>query len=123
MIPRDDKKPESARVAVIGRIPPVADLPDADSAIFLDGDPTNLDDDNLRDFNFYCEAYRYQDYLDDFIARDRLLMAYKDLQRELVEAKEVIAQQAIWVARIQRSFSDACPRQRPSGEQKTLDLF
>jgi hypothetical protein len=57
-------------IPVIGQIPPVDDLPGSDLAIFLDGDETNLDPDNILDINYFQNAYTYDQFLDDF--KDRV---------------------------------------------------
>jgi hypothetical protein len=57
-------------IPVIGQIPPVEDLPGSDLAIFLDGDETNLDPDNILDINYFQNAYTYDQFLDDF--KDRV---------------------------------------------------
>jgi hypothetical protein len=60
-------------VAAIGYIEPVADVPDADLALFLDGDVRNFDPENVIDFNHFQNAYSYADFLDDMVLRDELL--------------------------------------------------
>jgi hypothetical protein len=68
-------------VAAIGYIEPVADVPDADLAIFLDGDVTNLDPSNVIDIRFFQNAYSYADFLDDMVLRDELLRDKERLER------------------------------------------
>ena len=70
-------------VAAIGYIEPVADVPDADLALFLDGDVTNLDPANIIDFNHFQNAYSYADYLDDMVLRDELMQDKERLERAL----------------------------------------
>jgi hypothetical protein len=70
-------------VAAIGYIEPVADVPDADLAIFLDGDVTNLDPSNVIDIHFFQNAYSYADFLDDMVLRDELLRDKERLERAL----------------------------------------
>jgi hypothetical protein len=70
-------------LAVIGRIEPVADVPDADLALFLDGDVTNLDPENIIDIHFFLNAYSYADFLDDMVLRDELLRDKERLERAL----------------------------------------
>ena len=70
-------------VAAIGYIEPVADVPDADLAIFLDGDVTNLDPSNVIDIRFFQNAYSYADFLDDMVLRDQLLRDKERLERAL----------------------------------------
>ena len=60
-------------VAAIGYIEPVADVPDADLALFLDGDVRNFDPENVIDIHFFQNAYSYADFLDDMVLRDELL--------------------------------------------------
>ena len=68
-------------VAAIGYIEPVADVPDADLALFLDGDVTNLDPSNVIDIHFFQNAYSYADFLDDMVLRDELLRDKERLER------------------------------------------
>jgi hypothetical protein len=70
-------------VAAIGYIEPVADVPDADLALFLDGDVSNLDPENIIDFNYFQNAYSYSDFLDDMVIRDQLLQDKERLERAL----------------------------------------
>jgi hypothetical protein len=70
-------------VAAIGYIEPVADVPDADLALFLDGDVSNFDPANIIDFNHFQNAYSYADFLDDMVLRDELLQDKERLERAL----------------------------------------
>jgi hypothetical protein len=70
-------------VAAIGYIEPVADVPDADLALFLDGDVSNLDPGNIIDFTYFENAYSYADFLDDMVLRDQLLRDKERLERAL----------------------------------------
>ena len=79
--------------AAIGYIEPVADVPDADLALFLDGDVTNLDPENIMDFNRFQNAYSYADFLDDMVIRDQLLQDKERLERELAQAKKELEAQ------------------------------
>jgi hypothetical protein len=60
-------------VAAIGYIEPVADVPDADLALFLDGDVSNLDPENIIDFTYFENVYTFADFLNDMVLRDELL--------------------------------------------------
>ena len=71
-------------VAAIGYIEPVADVPDADLALFLDGDVSNLDPENIIDFNHFQNAYSYSDFLDDLVIRDQLLQDKERQERALL---------------------------------------
>jgi|LakMenE18May11ns_1017448.scaffolds.fasta_scaffold8775266_1 hypothetical protein len=79
--------------AAIGYIEPVADVPDADLALFLDGDVTNLDPENIIDFNHFQNAYSYADFLDDMVLRDELMRDKERLERELAQAKKALEAQ------------------------------
>ena len=79
--------------AAIGYIEPVADVPDADLALFLDGDVTNLDPENIIDVNRFQNAYSYSDFLDDMVLRDELMRDKERLERELAQAKKALEAQ------------------------------
>jgi hypothetical protein len=79
--------------AAIGYIEPVADVPDADLALFLDGDVTNLDPENVIDFNYFLNVYTFADFLDDMVLRDQLLQDKERLGRELAQAKKALEAQ------------------------------
>lgn len=70
-------------VAAIGYIEPVADVPDADLALFIDGDTSNHDPENIIDIHFFQNAYSYADFLDDMVLRDELLRDKERLERAL----------------------------------------
>lgn len=78
-------------ICAIGHIPPVADVPDADLAIFIDGDVTNMDEANVINFSHFQNAYTYADYLENFEMLDRLFETCLSLQEKLQQAQEVIA--------------------------------
>jgi hypothetical protein len=75
----------------IGQIPPVADVPNADLAIFIDGDVNNIDESNVLNFNYFQNAYTYEDYLESYEMLDRLFQTCLSLQEKLQKAQEVIA--------------------------------
>lgn len=75
----------------IGQIPPVADVPNADLAIFIDGDVNNIDESNVLNFNYFKNAYTYEDYLESYEMLDRLFQTCLSLQEKLQKAQEVIA--------------------------------
>ena len=75
----------------IGQIPPVADVPNADLAIFIDGNVKNVDESNVLNFNYFKNAYTYEDYLESYEMLDRLFQTCLSLQEKLQQAQEVIA--------------------------------
>ena len=75
----------------IGQIPPVADIPNADLAIFIDGDVNNIDESNVLNFNYFKNAYTYEDYLESYEMLDRLFQTCLSLQEKMQKAQEVIA--------------------------------
>lgn len=75
----------------IGQIPPVADVPNADLAIFIDGNVKNIDESNVLNFNYFKNAYTYEDYLESYEMLDRLFQTCLSLQEKLQKAQEVIA--------------------------------
>ena len=77
-------------ICTIGRIPPVADVPNADLAIFVDGDVKNTDESNVLDFNYFQNAYTYDDYLESYEMLDRLFETCLSLQEKLKQAVETI---------------------------------
>jgi hypothetical protein len=68
-------------VAAIGYIEPVADVPDADLALFLDGDVRNFDPENIIDFTYFENVYTFADFLNDMVLRDELLRDKERLER------------------------------------------
>lgn len=75
----------------IGQIPPVADAPSADLAIFIDGDVNNTDASNVINFNHFQNDYTHEDYLENFEMLNRLFETCLILQEKLQQAQEVIA--------------------------------
>ncbi len=75
----------------IGQIPPVADVPNADLAIFIDGDVNNIDESNVLNFNYFKNDYTYEDYLESYEMLDRLFQTCLGVQEKLQKAQEVIA--------------------------------
>ncbi len=78
-------------ICTIGHIAPVADVPNADLAIFIDGDINNTDASNVLDFNYFQNAYTYDDYLESYEMLDRLFETCLSLQEKLNEAQEALA--------------------------------
>jgi hypothetical protein len=78
-------------ICSVGNVPAVADAPNADLAIFMDGDVTNLEESNILDFNYFTNAYTYEDFLMDYETNDRLIKTCMQLQEKLEQACEVIA--------------------------------
>jgi hypothetical protein len=76
----------------IGQISPVADVPNADLAIFIDGDLNNMDESNVVDFNYFQNAYTYEDYLESYEMLDRLFQTCLSLQEKLKQAQKVVEQ-------------------------------
>ncbi len=79
---------------VIGQIPPVDDLPGSDLAIFLDGDETNLDPDNILDINYFQNGYTYDQFLDDFQDRVYYMERTAVLEQTLGRLQAVLETQA-----------------------------
>lgn len=77
-------------ICAIGHVPAVADVPNADLAIFIDGDVNNTDQSNVIDFNHFQNAYTYEDYLENFEMLDRLFETSLSLQEKLQQAEETI---------------------------------
>jgi hypothetical protein len=77
-------------ICTIGHIASVADVPNADLAIFIDGDVKNTDESNVLDFNYFQNAYTYDDYLESYEMLDRLFETCLSLQEKLTQAEETI---------------------------------
>ena len=74
--------------------PVIAELPDSSVpvgrsrlAIFLDGDPSNTEDGNLIDQDFFDNCYDYYQFLSDFEERQYLVENLLRLEESLREAK------------------------------------
>ena len=78
-------------ICAIGHIAPVANAPCADLAIFVDGNVNNTDESNVLDFNYFQNAYTYEDYLESFEMLDRLFETCLSLQEKLEQAEAIIA--------------------------------
>ena len=74
--------------------PPVDDLPGSDLAIFLDGDETNLDPDNILDINYFQNAYTYDQFLDDFQNRVYYMERTAILEQTVGRLQAVLETQA-----------------------------
>lgn len=70
------------------------DIPDGYSrfAIFLDGDATNKDEENLIDQGYFDNCYSFDRYMEDFLLIDCLRLERENLQAELQKAQAVIAE-------------------------------
>jgi hypothetical protein len=75
----------------IGQIPSVADVPNADLAIFIDGDVNNTDESNVINYNHFQNDYSYEDYLENFEMLSRLFETCLSLQEKLILTQEVVA--------------------------------
>jgi hypothetical protein len=74
----------------IGQIPPEADTPNADLAIFIDGDVKNTDESNVINFNHFQNDYSYGDYLENFEILSRLFETCLSLQEKLMQSQEAV---------------------------------
>ena len=80
-------------ICTIGHIAPVAAVPYAELAIFIDGNVNNTDESNVLDFNYFQNAYTYEDYLESYVMLDRLFETCLSLREKLKQAEEIIARQ------------------------------
>jgi len=80
-------------IPVIGQITRVDDLPGSDLAIFLDGDETNLDSDNILDIAYFQNAYTYDQFLDDFQDRVYYMERTAVLEQTLGRLQELLETQ------------------------------
>ena len=62
-------------------------------AIFLDGDETNLDPDNILDINYFQNAYTYDQFLDDFQDRVYYMERTAVLEQTLGRLQELLETQ------------------------------
>ena len=51
----------------------------------------NIDESNVLNFNYFKNAYTYEDYLESYEMLDRLFQTCLSLQEKLKQAQEVIA--------------------------------
>lgn len=61
-------------------------------AIFLDGDTTNTDEQNIIDEGYFDNCYSFDQYMEDYLIIDWLRVERENLQVELQKAKALIAQ-------------------------------
>lgn len=85
---------QNLSIVAIGRIPAVADLPDADLAVFLDGNMNNFADENVVDLNYYCERYTYGDFVEDLRQRNEML-------EHIARLESALLQQTLRLAKLQ----------------------
>jgi hypothetical protein len=79
-------EPES----VVGPTPVLDADSDEGVVIFIDGDVLNHDETNIIDCGYFRECYSYDDFLEDYQLRDRLLVTNDELVRQLKQAKQLI---------------------------------
>ncbi len=79
-------------------IPIIAELPDSMThqgyskfAIFLDGDLTNTDEENIIDEGYFDNCYSFDQFMEDFLIIDSLRLERDKLQVELQKAQALIA--------------------------------
>jgi len=80
-------------------MPIIAELPNSMThhgyskfAIFMDGDPTNTDEQNIIDEGYFDNCYSFDHYMEDFLEIDWLRLERESLQAELHKAQAVIAE-------------------------------
>lgn len=61
-------------------------------AIFLDGDTTNTDEQNIIDEGYFDNCYSFDQYMEDYLIIDWLRVERGTLQVELQKARALIAQ-------------------------------
>ncbi len=78
-------------------MPIIAELPDSMThhgyskfAIYLDGDPTNVDEDNILDEGYFDTCYSFDHYMEDFLLIEWLRLERESLQAELQKVKEQV---------------------------------
>ena len=64
-----------------------------DMVIFLDGDVSNHEEENIIDIDYFRAAYTYEDFLEDFLFRDRLLGAVERLNKKIIEIQKLASSQ------------------------------
>jgi hypothetical protein len=60
-------------------------------AIFLDGDLTNTDEENIIDEGYFDNCYSFDQFMEDFLIIDSLRLEREKLQIELQKAQALIA--------------------------------
>lgn len=78
---------------VIGELTNI-DITDGRSrfAIFLDGDVTNTDEQNIIEEGYFDNCYSFDQYMEDYLIIDWLRVERENLQVELQKAKALISQ-------------------------------
>ena len=78
-------------------LPVIAELPNSVSlngysrfAIFLDGDPTNTDEDNIIDEGYFDNCYSFDQFMEDYLIIDWLRVERENLQAELQKVKREV---------------------------------
>lgn len=79
-------------------MPIIAELPDSMThhgyskfAIYLDGDPTNTDEQNIIDQGYFDNCYSFDQFMEDFLIIESLRLEHEKLQVELQKAQALIA--------------------------------
>ncbi len=80
-------------IPIVAKIPNTEHIADEDErwAIFLDGDSTNTDPDNVLGVGHFEAGYTYMDYLDDFEDRIYFMERVAQLEEALQEIQGVVA--------------------------------
>jgi hypothetical protein len=78
---------------VIGELTNI-DIKDGRSrfAIFLDGDATNTDEENIIDEGYFDNCYSFDQYMEDLLLIDCLRQERENLKAELQKAQALVAQ-------------------------------
>ena len=78
-------------------MPVIAELPSSLTpdgysrfGIFLDGDPTNVDEDNILDEGYFDTCYSFDHYMEDFLLIEWLRLERESLHAELQKVKEQV---------------------------------
>jgi hypothetical protein len=78
-------------------MPIIAELPDSMThhgyskfAIYLDGDPTNTDEQNIIDEGYFDNCYSFDQFMEDYLIIDWLRLERERLQAELQKANEQV---------------------------------
>jgi len=60
-------------------------------AIFLDGDSTNTDEENIIEQGYFDNCYSFDQFMEDFLIIESLRLEHEKLQVELQKAQALIA--------------------------------
>ena len=78
-------------------MPIIAELPNSMThhgyskfAIFLDGDPTNTNEENIINHGYFDNCYSFDQFMEDFLIIDSLRLEQEKLQVELQKAQALI---------------------------------